>query len=615
MSLFPRLCALVLGLFVLSGCAEIGLGNILGLNPTTTSDPGTAETDPAIRATATSVPLQSERLTFYSERSGNAEIYTMNADGSGLARLTDHPAPDYEPAFAPNQRQIVFVSERAGVPDLYLVNSDGTNLRRLTDEREGAFSPIFSPDGNAIYYVGLQDGNRQLRRLDIATRTSKLLRVTPAGIANPAVSPDGLQIAFSAEEPTSNGRDIFLIDVDGDGAVINLTNQPGDDDEPTFDPQGQRIAFSSNRAGNFDIFVMNADGTAQTPLTFDDGASRAPSWSRDGSAIAFSSNREGNYEIYLINTNGSDLRQLASHSAADREPRFPPPPQRQITQQLIAAFSGLSSTRDLQIINGPTELGATLIEDLLTDETMPVWSPDGTRLAFVSDRDGNPEIYISDLSDTQPLRLTSDPGQDLHPSWSPDGLSIFFESNRTGNWEIFAINVDGNSEPRNLTNHPANDGNPAVSPDGETLAFASDRNGNFEIYRWPLEGQSQPVNLTNNPAADVYPSWSPESTFIAFRSNRDGNNEIYLLIPGSTVLRRLTLNPADDTTPTFSPDGQRIAFASNRSGPQGPVNDNRNYDIYSVRIRDLELQQLTDEPGSETYPDWRPPTPLENNLP
>ena len=163
-------------------------------------------------------------------------------------------------------------------------------------------------------------------------------------------------------------------------------------------------------------------------------------------------------------------------------------------------------------------------------------------------------------------RLTFDDAFDSSPAWSPDGRRIAFESERDGNDEIYVMNADGSGVAR-LTVNDAIDGSPAWSPDGQRIAFDSLRDDNFEVYLMNADG-SGVTRLTNNDARDWHPVWSPDGRRIAFESNRDGNAEIYLMNPdGSGVV------PASPTTalPTSLPPGRPTAGAS-RSYPTAPGN-------------------------------------------
>ena len=133
--------------------------------------------------------------------------------------------------------------------------------------------------------------------------------------------------------------------------------------------------------------------------------------------------------------------------------------------------------------------------------------PAGNRIAFVSDRDGNFEIYMMNADGSNQTRLTNNPAEDGMPAWSPDGSCLAFNSDRDGNFEIYVMDADGSNQTR-LTNDPGWDTMPAWSPDGSCLAFNSDRDGKSEIYVMDADGSNQ-RNLTNNPAWDGDPAWSP----------------------------------------------------------------------------------------------------------
>jgi VCBS repeat-containing protein len=154
------------------------------------------------------------------------------------------------------------------------------------------------------------------------------------------------------------------------------------------------------------------------------------------------------------------------------------------------------------------------------------WSPDGTQIVFVSNRDGNNEIYVMNADGSGQTRLTTAAGNDEDPVWSPDGTQIVFKSERDGNAEIYVMNADGSTQTR-LTTDAAIDSKPNWSPDGSMLLFTSERDGNKEIYVMNADGTGQ-ARLTTDTAVDNQAVWSPDGTQILFMSERDGNSEIYI---------------------------------------------------------------------------------------
>ncbi len=236
----------------------------------------------------------------------------------------------------------------------------------------------------------------------------------------------------------------------------------------------------------------------------------------------------------------------------------------------------------------------------------PAWSPDGAKIAFYSDRDGNPEVYVMNADGTGLTRLTNNPATDAGPAWSPDGMKIAFYTNRDGNDEIYVMNADGTG-PTRLTNNPASDAHPAWSPDGTKIAFRTNRDGDHEIYVMNADGTG-PARLTNALGQDAFPAWSPDGSRIAFAPSRDSNNEIYVMNADGTGQTNLTNNSGHDGAPAWSPDGTKIAFHTRRDGR--PINN----EIYVMNTDGTGLTRLTFNGNwSDTFPDWQPlvatPTP------
>jgi Tol biopolymer transport system component len=245
--------------------------------------------------------------------------------------------------------------------------------------------------------------------------------------------------------------------------------------------------------------------------------------------------------------------------------------------------------------------GQTNLTNNAAGDLAPAWSPDGTKLVFTSFRDGgNAEIYVMNSDGTGQTRLTNDPAVDSNASWSPDSQKIAFRSDRDGgDFEIYMMNADGTGQT-NVTNSPGVDDSPAWSPNGSRIAFVSGRDGNLEIYAMNANGTGQ-VDLTNDPDADRNPTWSPGGTKIAFDSSRDANLEIYSMEADGKAQTDLTVHSGDDSEPAWSPDGTKITFRSQRDG---------NAEIYSMTASNGTSQtRLTNNSAYESRPNWQPSIP------
>jgi Tol biopolymer transport system component len=271
-----------------------------------------------------------------------------------------------------------------------------------------------------------------------------------------------------------------------------------------------------------------------------------------------------NLEIYVMNDDGSGLMRLTNHAAEDGRPSWSPDGSR-------IAFDSIRNGYDYDIyVMNADGSSVSALTDTPSQDVFPAWSPDGSRLAFVSLRDEpdpagcypncNWEIYVMNADGSGVTRLTNDPAEDFGPTWSPDGTRIAFDSYRDDSYNIYVMNADG-SGVRQLTDSPAGNVNPAWSPDGTRIAFTSVRADpnpetcdpcNWEIYVMNADGQGA-TRLTEHPAVDEYPTWSPDGARLTFVSWRDGNAEIYVMNSDGSGLIRLTNHPANDWDAVWAP--------------------------------------------------------------
>ena len=283
--------------------------------------------------------------------------------------------------------------------------------------------------------------------------------------------------------------------------------------------------------------IGGATSSAQATITVTDNIPAADP------AIVFASERDGNRQIYVMNADGSNVQRIIDTGGTAESPSW------SINNKIVFALDNQLYTMDTNggnVAMVSADGGATAIAGL-----QPSWSPDGSRIVFVSEQDGNREIYVVNADGSNLLRLTDDANIDEDPEWSPNGAQIAFVTNRDGNREIYVMSADG-SNPVRLTTNDTDDVYPSWSSDSTRIAFAADRDGNREIYIMNTDG-SNAVRLTNNGVVDEQPTWTSNNSQIVFVSEQDGNREIYIMNADGSNTTRLTDNGAVDIQPDYKP--------------------------------------------------------------
>ncbi len=257
--------------------------------------------------------------------------------------------------------RIGFISDRAGGPEIWMMDWDGDNPKQLTRHGAIALAPTWSPDGKKMVFTSFLRGTPALFVLTPQEGYLRLLWDKGGVNSSATFSPDGKQLAFASSR--DGNTDIYILPIDG-GTPRRLTTARGIDTQPAWAPNGRQIAFTSTRSGTPQIYLMDADGSNVRRLSFDGGFHDEATWTHDGTRIACTTKVGSKFQIATINT--------------------------------------VTSQRTVITAPGNNE--------------SPCFSPDGTMIAFASDRTGTPQIFITD-ADGVPHQLTSE-GKNHSPTWT-----------------------------------------------------------------------------------------------------------------------------------------------------------------------------------------------------
>lgn len=380
------------------------------------------------------------KIAFTSGGGPYTEISVINADGTGLKKLTDNLWEDQLPSWSPDGSQIVYESGRSnGGINIFRMNADGSNPIQLTNmATDGpARAPAWSPDGTKIAYV--RNPNREGRveiwvmnadgTNPVRLTTSELYpldtinKVYSASL-QPVWSPDGKKIAFTSYRDGNFNRDIYVMNADGSNQT-RLTTDPLEDTDPTWSPDGSKIAFTSKRGGGYNIYVMNSDGSNQVQITSD---GYAPSWSPDGTKIAFMRSVDGASQIHLMDPDGSNQVKItnttliAGYAVAWQRTSgpAPPPPPPPATYSVSGRI--LDSSRMTPFSLGPGLGGITL-------------TVSGANTTISTQTDANGNYFIGGLPEGATFTLTP-----TTPGWSYSPANLTFTTEPHG-FNVYNNNV------------------------------------------------------------------------------------------------------------------------------------------------------------------------------
>jgi TolB protein len=324
--------------------------------PPLTVTPDFNPTDTPISLTPTLSPTltpNSVTIVYYSNLTGNNEIYLLPATGGNPQPLTRNGSNNRFPAWSPDGARLLFQSNLDGDNDIYLINRDGSGLLNLTNNDREDLHPAWSPNGEEIAYtaaVGPSNWDIIIYNLQTSAQRN-LTRTDNVEEGGAAWSPDGLSLAYYSNR---NGSfDLFISDVHG-SAVRQMTFSPADELMPDWSPDGRYLAFSSGGDDQADIYVLQVVQELLYQLTNTATYNLSPDWLPDG-RLVFSSNREGNFEIYLMNSDSTGVQRLTQSGAVDGSPSAQPQP------GLVSSLGPADLPPPIDRPVNPSQITATII--------------------------------------------------------------------------------------------------------------------------------------------------------------------------------------------------------------------------------------------------------------
>ena len=564
-----------------------------------------------------------------------SHIQIADADGRNERRLVPGEEMEYSPSFSADGAWVVYTADRAGQADLYRVHPDGTGIQQLTNDPAFDDQGVLSPDGRTLAFVSTRGGGTaNIWLMDLATGACTNLTRNHSGNFRPSWSPDGKWIAFTSDRDANAGvlpnhwellqsTGVYIVHPDGRG-LRRITRAGGVAGSPAWSADGRKVLFyETDEVGGYmakyanarvEIVAIDVTDGRREQLTASNDTKLSPQW-LPGGRIGYVV-RSGGADEGLKTFYPRDRAVTTVVQGTVRNPSWSPDGRQVVFQRL----SRLGSTRALApLFSRNPEF------QLLQSEPFPAFSADGSRLVFSQYNFAKPAsagVEMANAYDVSIEMLNRDGSAQrtlfyrkgysaFSAAWSPAGdqlaLSVgrYFRSPGAPPGQIALVKPDG-SDFQLLVDDGLNNGFPSWSPDGKRLVFK--RGHQLAILTL---ADRKITALTDGSHEDNLPQWSPTSDTILFTSDRDGQFDLYTIRPDGSQLRRLTTTPGQNAHAVWSSDGQWIVFSSGRMGFKDEMAlydaiPQPNGEIFIMRADGSEPRQLTDNKWEDGSPGWMP---------
>ena len=498
----------------------------------------------------------------------HGDIWLVAKEGGNARHITLHEAYDFKPRFSPDGKHIAFTSNRLGNYDVYVSSIEGGVPKRLTCHSSGDVVCSWTPDGKAVVFYSYRGGEMQVWSVPFEGGTPE--KLTKLGGTHAQLSPDGKKVIFSRGTNSTTQRqyngsgnwDIYISDVNG--VPKKITTYLGNDFYPFFGADGKTIYYLSERQGTQNIFktsIVGGDGIQVTKLAGDGMLS--PCYCKKSGDVVFEYNfgicymkLEGGKPTRVPITANADTRGydfVTRHVTTGAENPCMSPDGRNIAFSLRGDIWVMSSTGGVakQLTKGPAQ------------DKWPRYSPDGAKIAYYSNANGNDDIFILDIKSGESAPFNNTARDEHFHSWSPDGRKIVFSRDTNENRDIWVAPVDGGPE-KQLTTSPGSDDDPRFTPDGRSIVFDSSRGGTQDVWIMDADGSNQRA-LTTSRAFNQLPMISPDGKFLVYESTRNRSRGIWVMELASKLEMQVA---PQGSGPCYSPDGKWIIFEKGTGADQ-----------------------------------------------
>jgi len=471
-----------------------------------------------------------------------ADIWTADEDGKNVRRITANKARDVYPRFSPDGKWIAFSSDRNGNFDVFIVASDGGNAKQLTFNSADDTVLGWTPDNRAVLFASSR-GDDFMSKLYTVSVDGSMEKNAGADMGvNACYSPDGKKLAINRKGQVywrkyyhgAFQTDVTVMDIAAK-KFTDVTDYDGEDSWPMWSTDGF-IYFVSDRDGNglTNVWrVPEAGGKADRVTGFKTGDVRFPSISADGKVIVF----EHDFGLWKLDVASRRAAPIKLDIAAE-------------TQENIAEIRDFNSQADDYAL-----------------------APSSRRIAFSI----HGEIFTAPTEEGDLRQITDSPARDKEPDYSPDGKSIAFISDRSGREEIYITAADGSAEPQKVTDLDTLKFSFAWSPNSKEIAFTG---SDSKLRKYTVETK-QTVELSSSKYGNIgSPVWSPDGKWIAFsKPDYVRTSDIYLIPSAGGEEKKVTFDSFSEVNPVFTHDGRKLFFV--RTDDTG---EQRTAQIYSVAL-------------------------------